>query len=147
MRARFENRRKNIPNEILECVARRIALGKRYFRAQKCKKGAGGLPGASLGASWAASGTLRAANFARLARSERLLAALGPPGASPDRPWGSIWASQNRPERVRTRPRNGLGRPNQPKIKFSSMFGQFGFHLWINLDTCVRHFFRIDLFY
>ena len=41
----------------------------------------------------------------------RLLAALGPPGASQDRPWGGIWTSQSRPERVRTRPRNSRGCP------------------------------------
>ena len=36
-------------------------------------------------------------------------------GASPDRPWGSIWASKRRPERIRPHPRNGLGRPNRPR--------------------------------
>ena len=50
-----------------------------------------------------------------------LLAALGPPGASPDRRLGGTWASTSRPKRVRTRPRNGLGRPNRPQIDFSSI--------------------------
>ena len=57
----------------------------------------------------------------------RLLAALGPSGASPDRLWGVIGASTSRPERVRTRPRNGFGRPNQPKIDFSLIFRRLRF--------------------
>ena len=52
----------------------------------------------------------------------QLLAALGSPGATPDRLWGVIWASKNRPERVRTRPRNGFGCRNRPQIDFSSIF-------------------------
>ena len=56
----------------------------------------------------------------------RLLAALGPPGMSQDQLWGGIWVSKNRPEHVRTRPRNGLGRPKRSKIDFSLIFGQFG---------------------
>ena len=51
----------------------------------------------------------------------RLLAALGPPGASKDRPWGGIWASISRPERVRTCPRNALRRLKRPKIDCSSI--------------------------
>ena len=53
------------------------------------------------------------------------LAALGPPGASPDRPWGGTWACKSRPEGVQTRPRNRLGRPNRPKIDFDSISGRF----------------------
>ena len=34
----------------------------------------------------------------------RLLGVLGPPKASQDRPWGGLWASANRPERVWTCP-------------------------------------------
>ena len=55
----------------------------------------------------------------------RLLAALGAPRAPQDRLWGGIWASKSRPERVRTRPRNGLGRPNRPKIDFSTICCRF----------------------
>ena len=56
----------------------------------------------------------------------RLLGTLGLPGASPDWPWGIIWGSKSRLERVRTRPRNDFGRPNQPKIDFSLILGRFG---------------------
>ena len=55
----------------------------------------------------------------------RLLAALGSPGASQDRLWSGIWVSKSRPEGVRTRPRNGFGRPKSPKIDFSSIWGRF----------------------
>ncbi len=55
----------------------------------------------------------------------RLLDALGLPGASPDWPWGGIWASKSRPKRIWTRPRNGLERPNWPKIDFSSILVSF----------------------
>ena len=55
-----------------------------------------------------------------------LLGTLGLPGASPDRPWGVICVSKSRLERVRTRPRNDFGRPNQPKIDFSLIWGRFG---------------------
>ena len=68
----------------------------------------------------------------------RILAALGAPGAPQDRLWGGIWVSKSRPGRIRTRPRNGLGRPNRPKIEFSSMFGRFGFHfhgLWNDFSS------------
>ena len=51
---------------------------------------------------------------------------LTPPGASQDQPWGVIWASIRRPERVRTLPRNGRGRPRQPQIDFSLILGRFG---------------------
>ena len=54
----------------------------------------------------------------------QLLVALGTPGTFQDRLGGGIWASKSRPKRVRTRPRNGLGRPNQPEIFF---FVDFGF--------------------
>ena len=55
----------------------------------------------------------------------RLLATPGPPGASPDQPWGGIWASKSRPERVWKRPRNDLGRPNRSQIDFSSILASF----------------------
>ena len=67
--------------------------------------------GASSGRPWDAFG--------------RLLAALGSPGAPQDRLWGGIWASKSDPERVRTRPGNGLGHPKRPKIDFSSIWGGF----------------------
>ena len=54
-----------------------------------------------------------------------VLAALGPPGTSPDQLWGAILASRSRPGRVRARPRNGFGRPNRPKIDFSFILGGF----------------------
>ena len=56
----------------------------------------------------------------------RLLAALGAPGASQDRLWGGMWVSKSRPERIRPRPPNGLGRPKRSKIDLSSILGQFG---------------------
>ena len=55
-------------------------------------------------ASWSVSGAPRGSFWS----------APGLLGASPDRPWGSIWASKRRPERIRTHPRNGLSRPNRP---------------------------------
>ena len=58
----------------------------------------------------------------------RLLVALGPPGASPDWPWGGTLASKNCPERVRTRSQNGLGRPNRPLIVFRTIFRSFWLH-------------------
>ena len=51
----------------------------------------------------------------------RLLAALGAPVAPQDRLWAGIWVSKSHLERVRTRPRNGFGRPKRPKIDFSSI--------------------------
>ena len=73
----------------------------------------------------------------------QLLAALGSPGTAPDRLWGVIWASKSRPERVRTRSGNGLGRPSRPKIDFSSIFCRFWFYFrgfsivfaWIFAET------------
>ena len=56
----------------------------------------------------------------------RLLAALRPPGASLDRPWGVIWVSKSRPERVRRSPQNDFGRPRRLKINFSSILGRSG---------------------
>ena len=55
-----------------------------------------------------------------------LLAALGAPGPPQDRLWGAIWVSKSRPERVRTRPLNGLGRPKRPTIDSLSTLGRFG---------------------
>ena len=37
--------------------------------------------------------------------------------------WDGIWVSKSRPDRVRTRPRNGLGRPTRIKFNFSLIFG------------------------
>ena len=53
---------------------------------------------------------------------------LGLPRTSQDRPRGSIWASWtiSCPERIRTRPRNGRGRPKRFKIDFSSILGRSG---------------------
>ena len=56
----------------------------------------------------------------------RLLAALGLPGAAQDQLWGDIWASKSCPERVRTRPRSGPGRPKRLKMGFSSIWCRFG---------------------
>ena len=56
----------------------------------------------------------------------RLLATLGAPRAPQDRLWGGIWVPKSRPKRIRTRPCNGLGRPNRSKIDFSSIWGPFG---------------------
>ena len=56
----------------------------------------------------------------------RLLAALRPPGASLDRPWGVIWVSKSRPERVRRSPQNDFGRPRRRKIDFLSILAQSG---------------------
>ena len=56
----------------------------------------------------------------------RLLAALGAPRAPQDRLWGGTWVSKSRPEHIRTRPRNGPGRPKRSKIDFSSILGQVG---------------------
>ena len=56
----------------------------------------------------------------------RLLAALRPPGASLDRPWGVIWVSKSRPERVRRRPQNDFGRPGRRKIDFLLILAQSG---------------------
>ena len=56
----------------------------------------------------------------------RLLAALGSPGASQDRPWSDFWTSERRPERVPTRPRRSLDRPKPPKSDFSSISGRSG---------------------
>ena len=55
-----------------------------------------------------------------------LLAVLGAPRAPQDRLRGGIWVSKRRPERIRTRPCNGLGRPKRSNIDFSSILGQFG---------------------
>ena len=85
------------------------------FEAARCTTGARTAHredlGASSGRPWDAFG--------------RLLAALGSPGAPQDRLWGGIWASKSHPERVRTRPGNGLGHPKRPKIDFSSIWGGF----------------------
>ena len=56
----------------------------------------------------------------------RLLVAFGTPKTPQDRLWDGIWVSKNRPERVQTRSRNGLGRPKRPKIEFSLILGRFG---------------------
>ena len=86
------------------------------FEAARCTTGARTTHredlGASSGRPWDAFG--------------RLLAALGSPGAPQDRLWGGIWVSKSHPERDRTRPRNGLGRPKRPKIDFSSILNRFG---------------------
>ena len=58
----------------------------------------------------------------------RLPAVSGSPGASQDWPWSVVWASTSRPERVRTRSRNGLGRPNRPLIVFRTIFRSFWGH-------------------
>ena len=54
-----------------------------------------------------------------------LLAALGSPGASQDRPWSDFWTSERRPERVPTRPRRSLDRPKPPKTDFPSIWTDF----------------------
>ena len=56
----------------------------------------------------------------------QLLTTLGSSGATQDRLWGSIWASKSRPEHVRTRPRNGFGRPRRPKMDFWAIWGPPG---------------------
>ena len=55
----------------------------------------------------------------------RLLATPGAPVAPQDRLWGGIWLSKSHLERIRTRHRNGFGRPKRPKIDFSSIWGRF----------------------
>ena len=69
----------------------------------------------------------------------RLLATLGPPGASPDRAWGASWTSTSRPERVRPRPGNDFGPPNQPNIDFSSIFPGFWLR-FIDFQAIFRRF-------
>ena len=54
-----------------------------------------------------------------------LPAALGSPGAPQDQLWAGICVSKTRPERIRTRARNSLGRPKWPNIDFSSILARF----------------------
>ena len=56
----------------------------------------------------------------------KLLAALRPPGASLDQPWGVIWVSKSRPERVRRSLQNDFGRPGRLKIDCSSILARSG---------------------
>ena len=84
------------------------------FEAARCSVGARTVHWEGLGASSGRPGD----------PFGRLLAALGSPGLPQDRLGGGIWVSNGRPERVRTRPRNGLGLPKRLKIDFSSIFGR-----------------------
>ena len=68
--------------------------------------------------SWSVSGAARECFWTAFGHS-------WPAWGVSDRPWDVIWVSKSRPERVRTRPRNGLGRPKWPKIDFSSIWGRF----------------------
>ena len=76
----------------------------------------------------------------------QLLTALGSSGATQDRLWGSIWASKSRPEHVRTRPRNGFGRPRRPKMDFWAIWGTPAECFFVDfLSSCLRRSDRIGI--
>ena len=115
-RAHFEIRQKKHPNELLERVARRIALGTLFFRACECQNGPRRLPRAPCEASWDPPGRSWAALGPLLGRSWAFLGALG---ALLGRSWtalapllGGSWAI--------------LGAPGPPLSDLGSILGSPG---------------------
>ena len=58
---------------------------------------------------------------------ERLLGALGAPGAPQDRLWGGIWVSKTVPSASGRVPETALGAPTDPKSIFRRFFVDLGF--------------------
>ena len=91
------------------------------------------------GGTWSVSGMPRRA-------FEQLLTVFGSSGATQDRLWGSIWVSKSRPEHVRTRPRNGFGRPRRPKMDFWAIWGPPAECFFVDfLSSCLRRSDRIGI--